>query len=136
MDKYLGCTFICSSRASGRGIIMDTGSTVLISEQTLYRYQLTNQSIHRKNIPKFWLQLHIKRQNLRGSSLCRIYTIEPSLFLSIHCDFSGHIFLYQMVKESSAFFFSKNGGQLMMMMDHSYFPYNIVICRINFCSKF
>ena len=56
VDKYLGCTFICTSRASGRGIItMDTGYTDLSTEQT-YCYQLTNQSIYRKNVLGFWLQ--------------------------------------------------------------------------------
>ena len=40
VDKYLGCIFICTSRASGRGIItMDTGYTDLSTEQT---YIVTN----------------------------------------------------------------------------------------------
>ena len=46
VEEYLRCTFICISRASERGIIMDTDSTDLSSEQTYIVAQNYFNSLH------------------------------------------------------------------------------------------
>ena len=133
VDKYQGYTFICTTRASGRGIIMDTGSTDLSSEQT---YIVANYLIS-PFTEIMSLRIQMKKQNHQGSSLCWIYTLEPSLCLSIQDSvtaFQITFFCFKHWKECYFLsFFSKNGGQPMMI--HSYFPYNIAMSSMNFCSK-
>ena len=83
VDKYLGCTFICTSRTSGRGIIMYTGNTDLSSEQTcIVTNWLISPFTERMSLG-FGFNLQMQSQKLQGSSLCRIYTLESSLCLSI-----------------------------------------------------
>ena len=80
VDKHLRSNFICTSRASGRGIIMETGSYRFEFRTNIHCYQLTNQSIYRKNIPRFWLQFTV--EELKSSGQQR-NTLVPSLCLSI-----------------------------------------------------
>ena len=83
VDKYLGCTFICTSRTSGRGIIMYTSNTDLSSEQTcIVTNWLISPFTERMSLG-FGFNLQMQSQKLQGSSLCRIYTLESSLCLSI-----------------------------------------------------
>ena len=141
VDKYLGCTFICTSRASGRGIIMETGSTDLSSEQSCIVTNWLFSPFKERMSLGFGFSLQMKSQNLEGSSLCRIYTPESSLclsglivafhdiFLAIHRFkiivkeyYPMHCFLLQRLWSAADW-------------DHSYFANNVVISSMNLCSK-
>ena len=55
-STYGALLSVLAEQVEGKSSWIPESSTDLISKQTFHCYQLNKQSIHRKNVPRFWLQ--------------------------------------------------------------------------------